>query len=364
MPRRGAHMEDWLNILLLRRPIRDLTRRQYAAALDYWRAWHRVRYGSEFPLARVPPRLVDISVIDTFVEDHLYRADEGRLQLAMPTTFREALAAVAPKLPSPLTTEFRITALHTVVDCMVTDVQPEDYPVFAAFVEGWPQIRAKLQVVRASWEAERACTGEADDTAPMAATHAVARMVEASGEDLWGRRDAALVVLLQRLTPQQVVRLPFKDVIPGFTKNTEPPVTVAQVITQDFASVTQSAMGPIRFLDPDCEALFWWASQRENEVSPNDTFLARPPSKNNPRGRLSVPWIRARVRVIARRAGLVNSRGETIVTPRWIRLGYQREFRESKSLFAVIARRSGLTISGVRRLLQGTMPDRFGRRRE
>lgn len=342
-------MERWLEIVLQPSIASSATRACYGAALAYWRAWHHLRFASEFPLACTPPRIIDVDTINAFVNDHFYSTHNGRVQLTMPMAIQDVLAQGRRWPPTPATTRFRLNALR-VANLYLGNQQYEN-PEVRAFVAAWPRILARRREICASWEAE--CVGANDVTnrVPIVVTQAVARMVHACGRDFWSRRDAALVVLLQRLTPQQVIDLTFKDVTPGWIIKSEPRRFVAQIAFPATTTPMQRSAGPMQFLGADYDILLAWASEGEDIVDPNRPFLVRPRSLRSRDMRLSLGFIRRRIAKIARRAGLVDPSGKPFISPRWIRLGYLRELRES-SLPAILARKARISIESARRLLQ------------
>lgn len=359
-------MSDWIDILLANADLRTLTKTQYALALRYWDAWHRLGYGAPLPLSENPPRALDLGVVRAFIDEHSYVSASGKLCLTMPTerfaALKESGFNIHCDVPTPRTTDFRLTALSTAYKH--ARLSQEEWH------RDWSQRRLHRLTIRqwindlyANWEAERV-TVQSSEPFPMAMTQIMSSLTRVCGSDRDGIRDAALLILLQRITPQQAAALRFKDITLGYIPHGEELVSVIEFWIQQPVSAMQLADRTVRFLHQDAAFIMSWHAIRKSEVADDAPFLVRSRKLHGLiTTELSHGWICRRVLMLARRAGLADATGYTTVCPRWIRKGYEREFRERSTLVQV-ANAAGVTIRGAFRLARGAIKaDRDARSR-
>lgn len=357
-------MSDWIETLLAGMDVLPLTRANYANALRYWDAWHRLRYNAPLPLAEKPPRAREQEMVNAFLNEHAYVTENGLLRLTMPTrrfvALRESGFNGRRGVPSPRTTEFRMSVLNTAYEHapLPEDEWRRDY--WYRQLHG-PIVRLSISDLYASWEAERVAV-QGSETLPMSVTQIISSLVKACGSDREGLRDAALLVMLQRVTPQQAAALKFKDLTPGYISEAEQLVPVVEFLIEQPISAMQHADRRVRFLHNDADVVKAWGAIRQSEISGDDPFLVR--WHGTRIAELSHQWTCRRVRLLAKRAGLADIEGRTTISPRWIRKGYEREFRE-QSMLVQIARAARVTVGGALQLSREVIKvGHRGRRRE
>ena len=342
-------MSDWIDPLLATAGILPLTKTQYANALGYWDAWHRHRYGAPLPLSEKPPRALDLEVVKAFIDEHAYVSANGKLHLTMPTErfarLRELGFNIHCDVPTPRTTDFRLTALNTAYKHVRLSEEESRRDYWYRQVHG-PTVRQWINDLYASWKAEQVSV-QGSEPLPMSVTQIVSSLLRVCGSDRDGLRDAALLVLLQRITPQQAAGLRFKDITPGYVPEGEERISEVEFWIQKPVSAMQLADRKVRFLHHDADVIKAWGVVRESEASGDDPFFGR--ALHGLTTELSHRWVCRRVLLLARRAGLADIEGRTTICPRWIRKGYEREFREQSTLVQV-AKAAGVTIRGALQL--------------
>ncbi|QSX75879.1 hypothetical protein HIV01_005055 [Lysobacter arenosi] len=205
--------------------------------------------------------------------------------------------------PAPRTTVWRLLVLQKAHRSLEL---PFDYGLV---VNRKPEIYS-------AWEAERAALGQSAPTI-MSASNVLDALLSVCDGDRDGIMDAALIVLLSRLTPRQISALLFHELTPGTIfwegEHLDAVELKVHIPVGDF----QAFQPRIRFVGTDAVMIKAWGAIREDEVQGNDWFFVRKPRGNSPSS-LNEKWITRRVRMLMDRAGLSRPSGHARDPP-WIR---------------------------------------------
>lgn len=332
------------------------TRALYAKALSYWSAWHSCRYGTPLPLIGDPIAGLSNATLDDFLSDHVPVIRNGQ---AIPLMDKSIFAELwrlgfnhRSPCPGQSVTLWRlevVRAAHRFADLRFDDSHR----------------RALTQRLRDEWRKVDTALGVAR-SAPTG-HDLVLRLRNTCPKNRDGMRSAAMITLLQYLTPKQLAALQFGDLIPGDV------VTVSENVRGKIMHARQAGI-EVRIRHPvnDFQALFnkkWlvsadadavinWRHVRLQDVYGNETsiaaadipFLVRDPRKisSSSRKPVSVKWITSTLRKLVLRAGIDAARAyDRRYRASAIRLQCQRESASHQKLVG-IARE--LSISKARSL--------------
>ena len=328
-------MVDWVDRLLATLEVAPQTIMQYSICLRYWDAWHRLRYGTPLPLAETPSRSVDANILKAFINDHLAIAVGGRLQMRMaPAIFHGLRAAgynARGDCVAPTTVDWRLQVLrkaHRVLNLQLDQ----------------KLIRVKKPEIYSVWEAERAALS-IPVTLPMSATNTLIALLSACNDDRDGIMDAALVLFVCRLTPNQVARLRFTELTPGTVLMDGQKLDAVECVVHDPIGELQKFQPKIRFLGEEAAMIKAWGALREDEIQGDDWFFARKMRRNTSPA-LNHGWIARRIKMLAQHAGLADASGRTQCSPRWLRKAYEREWMEHSDLVQ-ISRAAGVHTDAI-----------------
>lgn len=331
-------MTDWIDRIFATPVMSNVLTRtlvSYVAALRYWDSWHQLRYGVPLSLSEQMPRSVTTETVSHFVEDHLPIARDGRLHMRMRPSvecgLREAGFNARINCCAPATTHFRLQVLeraHRLLGLWLDH----------AF------IRAKKAELYAAWEAERAALG-APAALPMSAANIQKSLLRVCGNDREGIMDAALVVLLCRLTPLQATRLRMSDLLPGTLIREGEEVDVVELTIRKPVGRLQRFQPKVRFVENEAISIKSWGAIRDIEIQLDGLFFVRQPWGTSSRS-LNYLWIRRRLHRLAQRAGLADSRGRSLCSPRWLRNAFERGILE-QTMLVKVARAARVGTSSV-----------------
>ena len=301
----------------------------YVLALEYASAWHQLRYdGAPLPLADFPARPMNANGYLTFVKDHLPLIRDGRIECSMQPRVMKALQALGfnqrRPCPSEATTLWRLSILKACHGC--AGLQPSS----AFFRRGDNIVREEWQRVRVAMVAQQ-CISSSHDL--------MLRLRGACEDTRDGRRKAALVTLLQILTPAQLARLRFGDLNPvTFSSGGETFETVTVHIREP-ASRFQRLFSTQRLTGEDADAVTFWGGIRVwadvdagvATAPPDLPFLVWDDGVNS--YNVTARWILNEFKQLLSQAGL-NSPGVRFL-PSTLRLTYERECSENRRLLSI-----------------------------
>lgn len=315
-------MADWVDQLLAGLATAPQTRAQYAAGLRYWDSWHQLRFNTSLGLAETPPCAVSSETVAAFIEDHLAIAVEGRLQMRMGRIVLDGLRQAGYKARvncvAPTTSDWRLRVLqraHRLQNLRF------DFEL----------VRRRKPEIYAAWESERAALG-IPVTLPMSATGTVNALLNVCGDDDEGVMDAALILLLCRLTPGQVAHLRFLELRPGTIVQHSQEVDFVELTIRVPLGQIQTSQPRIRFIGVEATLIKAWGAIREDRSQvEHDLFFVKKARRNSGPA-LNLGWIGRRIRHLAQQAGLSDASGRTPVSPQWLRKAHEREWREHSNL--------------------------------
>lgn len=326
-------MSDWIERLLDQANLQTRSRRQYHIGLRYWETWHRLHYATPLPLSEPARQAVGPAIVDDFVADHAPICRDGRVRMRMAHEIDQGLReagynrdidCVAPK-----TTCWRIDVLkyaHRLADL------PFDRR------DGFKQ-KAEHNAV---WEAERAAIG-APTAVPMSASSIVAVMLHGCSSDWDGVRDAALIVLAQRLTVDQICQLKFGEWSPGEKTIHGKVVPAMELEIREPVGGIQAFDRRLQLLGDDAERVkAWWSIRYAEGAVESAPFFVRAVRKKAPCP-LFDKWVCSCFRAIAQRVGIVGATGRSPCSPNAIRKAFEREWREHSGLVRM-ASMTGMSI--------------------
>jgi hypothetical protein len=311
------------------------TIRFYGNCLAYWDCWHRLRFGNAtLPLLWAQPQAVPDVVLAEFIQDHLATLVGGKLQMQMPVAVAEGLRRAGfnrrISCPTPQTTLLRLKVLRRAMSL-------HDLPYNNRLFQ-----RGMADTI-AMWNAAHADQPHAAVDV-RTVNQVVRRLLDACSPDEPGLRDAAMVVLLRRLTPEQMLGLRVEDVRQLDDQTLQlpfrEPVNQAQR-DQRVASIR----------DREASILTQWIEVRYSQGEPIEPLepLVTRERQTNAELKIPVSWVVDRLRRIAISAGLGHER---LCTP--TRLRRATELAEAdQSLIVQIARYVGVGVPAVRRILKG-----------
>lgn len=341
-------MADWINRLLATQEVAPQTITQYAAALRYWDAWHQLRFGTPLPLAEDPPSALGSAALNAFIDDHLAIAVDGCLQMRMTSLIFDGL---------------RQAGFNARVECVAPSTSGWRLQVLQ---QAHRQLRLQFDrtlgrerkpEIYAAWQAERAALG-IPMALPMSATNTVSALIGACSDDHDGIMDAALILILCRLTPRQVAELRFSELSPGTVIRDGEELDAVEFTIRDPVGEFQTFQPKIRFVGNVATLIKAWGALREDEVHGDDWFFVRK-ARCKTSSALDHLWIARRIRLLAQQAGLANAGGRTRCSPQWLRKAYEREWREHSNLVKV-ARAAGVsTRSAIQLTRQARIPQPY-----
>ena len=314
-------MADWVDSLLAKAQVAPRTIAQYAAGLRYWDTWHRIRFGSPLALAKDPSNSVGSEALNAFIEDHLAIAVDGRLQMRMPPSIfnglREAGFNARIDCVTPSTSDWRLQVVQQAHRLLGLQFDRK-------------LIRERKREIYAVWEAERAALG-VPVALPMSATNTVNVLLGTCGKDRAGIMDAALIVLLCRLTPHQVAQLRFTELLPGTVMEDDEEIDAVTFTIRNPINDFQTFQPNILLTGTEAALIKAWGALREDESKGDDWFFVRKP-RRNVASALDYLWIGRRIRQLAKQAGLADASGRTTCSPQWLRKAHERQWREQSNL--------------------------------
>ena len=334
-------MMDWISPILDRLDLASRTKDQYASVLRYWAIWYQVRYGTQFPLACVPPSPVPTAALEDFFEDHRAVPAMGGIRLNMAATtlqcLRDAGLNMSVQCVSPRTTEWRVSVLskaHRGLDLRID----QDF------------ILTMRRRSYSMWESAHASLG-ALSSLPIRFRAAVWSLCNACSNDDEGAMDKAMVLLLCRLSTKQVANIQFDDVMPGILLRDGFEQDVVSYTPNDSASELQRSQGKFHIVGAHARLVKIWGAIREAEGGSHGYFFRRR-LKDGSLSSLSEIWVRRRFSYLRDRAGLRSIGGRRPVTPQWLRKSYENEFYEELTAVRVARKARIGTRAAVRMINQ------------
>ena len=309
----------------------DRTVRSYGNCLAYWDCWHRLRFGNAtLPLLRSQPEPIPDEVLAAFIHDHLATVIGGQLGMQMPPVLADGLrrAGFNRKLacPTPRTTLLRLKVVRRVM-------RLHDLPYNKRLFQ-----RGMADTI-AMWNAAPTTPPHALD-AFGAIDGYVKRLLDACPPDETGLRDAALVILLRRLTPNQALDLRIEDV-----HQLDP--NTLQLPFRDAVNQAQRDLRVALIRDREASVLMRWITVRRNQGESTEPLVTR---ERRTKAGLKIPasWVIDRFRQIALNAGVNHKR---LCTPTQLRRA--TELAEvDQSLIVQIARSVGIGVPAIRSILK------------
>lgn len=314
---------DWIVRLFARAKWSGRTVAQYGSCLGYWDVWYRLRYGAALPLSETPPKAVSAVAIHSFIQDHLAVVEAGQLGMRMTPEIAEGLRAAGynrnVKCAHPESTAWRIRVLSGL------------HKLWGLHVDERLPAEAKSELY-ATWEAERAAVG-ASISVPMSATNIVRALLAECARDREGIRDAALIVMLRYLTPNQIRLLRLCEIMHGMVEIDNRETAAIALTIPNPVGDFQKFQPRLQILGSDAEVIDRWGALRADELSTDDWFIVRGTgSRAKP---ISEVWVRRKLRALASSAGIADARGRSECSPRWLRKVSEREWRENSSLVQI-----------------------------
>lgn len=334
----------WISRLLQRGRLNSQSRALYAKALLYWSAWHSCRYGTPLPLIGDPIAGVSNCILEDFVNDHIPVTRHGQASPSMDKSIFTELRRLGynrrTPCPGQSATLWRlgvVRATHKFADLPFDDGHQR--ALTRRLRNEWLKADTELGVIRST---------------PIG-RDLVLRLRSACPNTRDGMRSAAMITLLQYLTPNQLAALQFGDLIPGEVvmvsenvrgRGTRTRLAGVEVHIRHPANDFQALFNKKWIVSADADAVMSWRRTRLHDEYGNETsnaaldlpFLVRDPRKPSSSGRMpvSVKWITSNLRKLVLRAGFDAARPyDRRYRPSAIRLQCQRESASHQKLIGI-----------------------------
>jgi hypothetical protein len=309
----------------------DRTVRHYGNCLAYWDCWHRLRFGNAtLPLLRSQPEPIPDEVLEAFFQDHLATVVGGRLGMQMLPALADGLRRAGfnrrVACPTPRTTLLRLKVVRRVM-------RLHDLPYKKRLLQ-----RGMADTI-AMWNAAHTTPRHALDTRS-AIDGYVQRLLDACQLDQTGLRDAALVILLRRLSPSQVLDLRIEDV-------RQLDANTLQLPFREPVNQAQRDLRVALIRDREASVLMQWITVRLGHGESTEPLVTRE-RRTNAGLKIPVSWVVDRFRQIALNAGMSH---ESLCTPTQFRRATEL-VEADQSLIVQIARSVGIGVPAVRRILK------------
>jgi hypothetical protein len=340
---------EWISRLLRHALLTDTSRAQYATCLRYWQAWYALRYELSFPLALKPAVAVSDRVARDFTNDHLPVVRNHHILPLMDELIRSSLGRLGfnhhASCPSEATTIWRLRVLRSAHHFVDLPFHADIGGSLAAQLhDEWINANAALAMVR---------------NVP-SGREMVLRIRQACPDTRDGVRTAAMVTLLQYLTPRQLAALQFGDLVPGYIEASSHRVRCVEIHIQQPVNIFQSVFNEPRIAHEDAEVVILWGRVRLYdefgdgvETAPAELpFIVRDMASLNNWRPVTARWITARLREAVTVTGIEAAYNyKRRYWASQIRLRCQRESEHQRNLMEAAYRARLTTSSAIYRLL-------------
>ncbi|NJB79310.1 hypothetical protein [Xanthomonas arboricola] len=329
-------MTYWAKNLISRVELNAHSANLYISALNYWAAWHELRYGCSLSLTET--RLLPVSgqVVTAFFCDHMVKVSQGQLALCMAEPISDALAErgfnAGRVMVAPSTTEWRVNVLRSIQKAWNLPFDDSS-------------LADNLSKLQASFRASKAALGHVVQP-PGSLEYLINQLVSVCTLDEEGHRDAALIVLVSYLSPRQVACLRMADLLPGRVATDAGEIDVVEIALHTPETRYQRLVPRVRLLDEEAITVKEWGTMREqHDAMPDAPFFTRR-TRVDYSVWLNEAWITRRLRLLTERAGLLGTFPGAMCTPKKMRLLRENGSFEH-SIQARVGRAMGIGISAA-----------------